>query len=200
MSSRPELFYLIFILFLRYCIRILLPTPSPPHCLVTMILLSIRSFSSETWEIIPTRRLPSARLFSAFNACSRDSSSREPNPSSTNMESSRIPPAEAWISSESPNARDRRCLEGFPTGQCLYASFRSVIVINDIQIKTCFFFLIFALFLAFQLVLAAAHGHKTEIGSSQDPVKICHLDIGFQLDLCLSVQFSICCIRKISDP
>ena len=73
-------------------------------------------------------------------------------------------------------------------------------MIYDIQIETCFFFLIFALLLAFQFVLTATHGHKTEIGSSQDPVKICHLDIGFQLDLCLSVQFSIGCIRKIFHP
>jgi len=73
-------------------------------------------------------------------------------------------------------------------------------MVDNIQVKTCFFFLVFTLFLAFQLILPAAHRHKTEVGSAQDPVKICHLDISLQLDLCLSVQFSVGCIRKIPDP
>ena len=39
-------------------IRAVLP---PSFCLVTMICLSMRSFSSATWEMMPTRRLPSVR-------------------------------------------------------------------------------------------------------------------------------------------
>ena len=39
-------------------IRAVLP---PAFCLVTTICLSMRSFSSVTWEMMPTRRLPSVR-------------------------------------------------------------------------------------------------------------------------------------------
>ena len=40
----------------------------PSLSLLTIICLSILSLSSFTWEIIPTRRLPSVRPFSAFIA------------------------------------------------------------------------------------------------------------------------------------
>ena len=39
-------------------IQIVLPTPSSVRFFVTMIFLSIRSFSSATWETIPTSLLP----------------------------------------------------------------------------------------------------------------------------------------------
>ena len=100
--------------FCFYLILILLPTPFPVHCFVTMILFSIRSFNSATWEMIPTIRWPSARLLKALTAWESASSAREPKRSSHTMESRRIPPALAWISSESPRARDREAWKDSP--------------------------------------------------------------------------------------
>ena len=87
----------------------------PPLLLFLMIIcLSIFSFSSGTWEIIPTSLLPLARSESDLIACCSDSSSSDPKPSSINMVSSRIPPADACISSESPSARESDALKDSP--------------------------------------------------------------------------------------
>ena len=74
----------------------------------------MRSFSSETWEMMPTSRLPSVRPVSARSACCKDSSSSEPKPSSTNMVSSRMPPAADCTSSDSPSASDSDALKDSP--------------------------------------------------------------------------------------
>ena len=94
--------------------RISLPTSCPPFFFVTMIFRSIRSFNSLTWEMIPTIRSPSASPSRAFSAWLKAASSKEPNHSSTNMLSRRIPPAQDWISSESPRARDRAAWKDSP--------------------------------------------------------------------------------------
>lgn len=47
---------------------ILLPPPPPVLSFFTTIFLSIRSFNSATWEMIPTIRLPPARPFNTFTA------------------------------------------------------------------------------------------------------------------------------------
>ena len=66
----------------------------PDFAFVTIIWLSVFSFSSATWEMMLTRRLPSARDVRAAMACCRLSPSMEPKPSSANIVSSFMPPAE----------------------------------------------------------------------------------------------------------
>ena len=59
-------------------------------------------------------------------------------------------------------------------------------MVNYIQFQTCFFFFIITVLAAFQLILAAAHGHKPQIGLSENPIKIIHLYIGFQFNFLLA--------------
>ena len=56
------------VLFFYVITSTLLPISSLFRSLVTTIFFSIRSFSSETWEMIPTRRLPSVSPCNAVTA------------------------------------------------------------------------------------------------------------------------------------
>ena len=56
------------VLFFYVITSTLLPISSLFRSLVTTIFFSIRSFSSETWEMIPTRRLPSVSPCNALTA------------------------------------------------------------------------------------------------------------------------------------
>ena len=67
-----------------------------------------------TWEMIPPNRSLRARSVRACSAWWRDSSSREPKPSSTNIASSRTPPAALCTRSDSPNASDKEALKDSP--------------------------------------------------------------------------------------
>src|SRR5450756_1037272 len=75
---------------------------------------SMRSRNSLTWETMPTSRPPSLRLISELIARSRDSSSSEPKPSSTNTVSRRMPPAWAWTTSASPRASESAAMNFSP--------------------------------------------------------------------------------------
>ena len=86
----------------------------PDRSLVTRICRSIRSLSSATWEMTPTRRSPWARAARVSMAWFRASRSRVPKPSSTKRVSSFTPPAEARISSASPRARAREAWKDSP--------------------------------------------------------------------------------------
>ena len=70
----------------------------------TTSLRSICSFSSVTWEMIPTMRLSPASSASTSIACCLDCASREPNPSSINIISGWIAPALRSTISDNPSA------------------------------------------------------------------------------------------------
>ena len=70
----------------------------------TTSLRSICSFSSVTWEMIPTMRLSPASSPSTSIACCLDCASREPNPSSINIISGWIAPALRSTISDNPSA------------------------------------------------------------------------------------------------
>ena len=79
----------------------------PVGALVTRICRSMAARRSATWEMIPTNRSLRARSVRACSAWWRDSSSREPKPSSTNIASSRTPPAALCTRSDSPSSSDK---------------------------------------------------------------------------------------------
>ena len=83
---------------------ILIADPSLP--LLTTICSGIELSRASTWEMIPTKRCPLLeRLVKIRIAFSRLSGSRVPKPSSTNIESSSIPPAFCWMISERDKAK-----------------------------------------------------------------------------------------------
>ena len=97
---------------------------TPVRSLVTTILRPIFSSSPLTCDIIPTRRFVCDILINACIACDSFVSSNESKPSSTNIESRRMPPALFCISSERPSASDNEAMKDSPP-ESVFAS-RSV--------------------------------------------------------------------------
>ena len=95
-------------------------TVEPPvRFLCTTTCRSMRSFRAPTWEMMPTSRSPSVSPASTRMACSSDSSSRLPKPSSRNRVSSRMPPAALCTSSERPSASASEALKLSPPDRVL---------------------------------------------------------------------------------
>ena len=73
-------------------------------------------------------------------------------------------------------------------------------MIDDIQIQTGFFFFICTVLLPFQFILPAAHGQEAEIGFSQNPVKIGHLNVRLEFDFPLSAKSAASRISECAYP
>ena len=73
-------------------------------------------------------------------------------------------------------------------------------MVNDVKLQTDLRFEVSLGFVTDQLVLTVRHASQTQIGASEDPIEVFHLDVGFEHDLFFAAETAVCRFGKRIQP